>query len=171
MTKCFNELKERRDEVIEEQDSILEKMEETIENILPKMTNATNSKQLIEVNKEAQTKFDSIKLKMKNTVADYSKWSHDIGDKIRKSNRDCLKGLKGTMIDASIIKVDKFYPVKFRYLGCKTHYCLKFSLNFDPCYRTLYEKSRPPSRRQSSCAIKNLSIPYQSDFVPSTWLD
>ena len=104
MTKCFNELKERRDDVIEEQDYILEKMEETIENILPKMTNATNSKQLIEINKEAQTKFDSIKVSMKSTVADYSKWSYDKGDQIRKSNRNCLKGLKGTMLDASIIK-------------------------------------------------------------------
>ena len=104
MTNCFNELKERKDEVIEEQDHILEKMEETIENILPKMQNATNSKQLVEINKEAQTQFDSVKVSMKNTVAEYAKWSYDKGDQIRKSNKICLKGMKGKMIEASIIK-------------------------------------------------------------------
>ena len=34
MTNCFNELKDRKDEVLEEQDCIMEQMEETIENIL-----------------------------------------------------------------------------------------------------------------------------------------
>ena len=104
MTNCFNELKERKDEVIEEQENILLKMEETIENILPKMTNATNSKQLVEINKEAQNQFDSVKVSMKNTVAEYAKWSYDKGDQIKKSNRTCLKGMKGKMIEASIIK-------------------------------------------------------------------
>ena len=104
MTNCFNELKDRKDEVLEEQDCIMEQMEETIENILPKMTNATNSKQLVEINKEAQAQFDSYKATMKSTVAEYSKWSYEKGDQIRKSNRTCLKGMKGKMIEATIIK-------------------------------------------------------------------
>ena len=104
MTNCFNELKERKDDVMEDQDAILESMEAAIELILPKMTNATNSKQLIEINKEAQAKFDSYKAAMKATVSDYSSWSYEKGDQIRKSNRTCLKGMKGNMIEASIIK-------------------------------------------------------------------
>lgn len=104
MTNCFNELKDRKDEVLEEQDNVLLLMEEAIEAILPKMTNATNSKQLVEINKEAQAQFDSYKTTMKSTVSEYAKWSYDKGDQIRKSNRTCLKGMKGKMIEASIIK-------------------------------------------------------------------
>merc|ERR1712106_373751 len=106
MTICFNELKDCKDEVLEEQDNILVLMEEAIEAILPKMTNATNSKQLIEINKEAQAQFDSYKTTMKSTVAEYGKWSYDKGDQIRKSNRTCLKGMKGKIIKDPLRKIE-----------------------------------------------------------------
>ena len=92
MTDCVNDIKVRKDEVIEEQDSLLSKLDEIVESVLPRMTNATNSKQLIEVNKDVLARFHEIKEQMKQTVAQYSSWSYGKGDEVKKSNKDCLKG-------------------------------------------------------------------------------
>ena len=104
MTNCVDEIKERKDDVIVEQDFILSKLDDIVDSVLPRMTNATNSKQLIDVNKDVQARFREVKSQMKQTVADYASWSYAKGDEIRKSNRDCIKGMKQKRLEATTIE-------------------------------------------------------------------
>ena len=77
MTDCVNEVKSRKEEVVEEQETILLKLDEIVDWVLPKMNAATNSKQLIEINKEVLIQFDDVKQQMKLTVSNYTKWSYE----------------------------------------------------------------------------------------------
>ena len=77
MTDCVNEVKSRKEEVLEEQETILLKLDEIVDWVLPKMNAATNSKQLVEINKEVLIQFDDVKQQMKLTVSNYTKWSYE----------------------------------------------------------------------------------------------
>ena len=77
MTDCMNEVKSRKEEVVEEQETILLKLDEIVDSVLPKMNAATNSKQLVEINKEVLNEFDDVKQHMKLTVSNYTKWSYE----------------------------------------------------------------------------------------------
>jgi len=77
MTDCVNEVKSRKEEVVEEQETILLKLDEIVDWVLPKMNAATNSKQLVEINKEVLIQFDDVKQQMKLTVSNYTKWSYE----------------------------------------------------------------------------------------------
>jgi hypothetical protein len=104
MTDCIDEITERKDGVTKEQDLILSKLDDIVDSVLPRMQNATNSKQLIEVNKDVQARFREIKSQMKQTVADYAIWSYEKGDEIRKSNRECIRGMKQKKLEATTIE-------------------------------------------------------------------
>ena len=76
-TDCLNEVKSRKEEVVEEQETILLKLEEIVDWVLPKMEAARNSKQLVEINKEVLIQFEDVKQQMKLTVSNYTKWSYE----------------------------------------------------------------------------------------------
>ena len=104
MTDCMNEVRSRKEEVVEEQETILLKLDEIVESVVPNLNAATNSKQLIEINKEVLIQFDDVKQQMKLTVSNYTKWSHEKAELIRKSNRDLLKNMKNKQLDSTAIK-------------------------------------------------------------------
>ena len=101
IANCLNEMKVRKEEVLEEQNAHIEKLEQISLETEPKMQNATKASQLIDIRDQANDRFDAIKDSITDIVKNYAEWSSQKLEEIKIENKKCIRGLKNKVANKS----------------------------------------------------------------------
>jgi len=97
IANCLNEMKVRKEAVLDEQNEHIEKLDLISLEIEPKMQNATKALQLIDIREQANFRFDAIKDEVTELVKNYANWSSAKLEEIKQATKKCVRGLKNKM--------------------------------------------------------------------------
>ena len=101
IASCLNEMKTRKEEVLEEQNGHIENLENITLETEPKMQCASKASQLVDIRDQANQRFDAIKDAVTTIVKHYAEWSSQKLEDIKQENKKCIRGLKNKVANKS----------------------------------------------------------------------